>query len=406
MKISSSICTLTLLIFSFNLIASELSLLDKNQDQCQENTLTEKKVRIALAGTSWWSDTMYMPALENHPNAHVVAVLGRNREKAERFAEKWNIDSVYTEENLFLKESGADAVIVATSNKSHFPLTMKSLESGKHVLCEKPLGLNKREATQMAKLADELGLITMTPFTYRYMPVNRYVKRLISEGYLGTPYHLNMRYYASFGRDQGYSWRFDRDQSGSGALGDIGSHFLYLAYWFFGEIDELSCVLGFQGERPEKTPDGVTYEKADDTAILNLKFKSGAYGSLHISSLAYEDTKFKQVHQYELHGSEGTIHTSCDWDQEQSVKSAKVGEGPVKENPIPEDIWQGVRRDTVHNTYRDVFRTKNHMAREFVDAIVSGKQVSPSFASGALIQKYIDAAIESHKNKTWVKIES
>ncbi|MFK7828014.1 MAG: Gfo/Idh/MocA family protein [Oligoflexales bacterium] len=378
----------------------------KNLAQTQKTMTSEKKVRIALAGTSWWSDTMYMPALSQHSNAEVLAVLGRNREKADMFAEKWSIPSVYTDENLFIAESQADAVIVATSNKSHYPLTMKSLEAGKHVLCEKPLGLNQKEAMRMAEFADELGLITMTPFTYRYMPVNRYVKRLIGDGYIGTPYHLNMRYYAAFGRNSDYSWRFDRDQSGSGALGDIGSHFLYLAYWFFGELEELSCVLGFQGERPEKNPDGDLYELADDSAILQLKFKSGAFGSLHISSMAYEDTKFKQIHQYELHGSEGSIHTSCDWDREQLVSSAKLGEGPVRENPIPEDIWEGVRRDTVHNTYRDVFRTKQHMAREFVDAIVSGQQIKPSFASGALIQKYIDAAIKSHKYKRWVKIDS
>ncbi|NRA47155.1 MAG: Gfo/Idh/MocA family oxidoreductase [Oligoflexales bacterium] len=188
----------------------------------------ERDIKIALAGTSWWSDSMYMPALSLHPNAKVTAVLGRNLDKAQGFAKKWNIPSVYTDENLFLRESGADAVIIATSNKSHYPLTIKSLEEGKHVLCEKPLGMNYQEASKMAKLASKLKLISMTPFTYRYMPVNRYVKHLLDTAYIGDPLHLNMRYYASFGRHPEYSWRFDKDQSGSGALGDIGSHFLYL----------------------------------------------------------------------------------------------------------------------------------------------------------------------------------
>ncbi|NRA46544.1 MAG: hypothetical protein HRU09_16460 [Oligoflexales bacterium] len=61
--------------------------------------------------------------------------------------------------------------------------------------------------------------------------------------------------------------------------------------------------------------------------------------------------------------------------------------------------------ETSDNTYRDVFRTKQHMAREFVDAIRSGTQVDPSFACGALIQKYIDAAIESHHSKSWVCVD-
>ena len=365
-----------------------------------------KKVKIAIAGTSWWPDTMYMPALSQHPSVELVAALGRSPEKAQSFAKKWGIKSVYTDENLFITECQADAVIVSTPNKTHFPLTMKCLEAGKHVLCEKPLGLNYQEAAQMARLAEDLNLVTMTPFTYRYMPVNRYVKRLVQDDYIGTPYHLNMRYYASFGRNTEYVWRFDRCQSGSGALGDIGSHFLYLAYWYFGKIEAISCLLGFHGERPLTTPKGEPYELADDSSMLHLKFKSGALGSLHITSMAYEDTPFKQIHQYELHGSKGTIHTHCDWDKKQLVSSARAGEGPIKDNPIPEDIWEGVRRDTVHNTYRDVFRTKQHMARDFVDAISLGAKVEPSFSCGAIIQKYIDAAIESHNLGSWVKVDA
>ena len=78
---------------------------------------------------------------------------------------------------------------------------------------------------------------TLVPFTYSFMPTARYLKELIDGGYLGAPYHLNMRYYTGFARDGDYLWRFDRKIAGSGIIGDLGSHFLYIAEWLYGDIE-------------------------------------------------------------------------------------------------------------------------------------------------------------------------
>ncbi len=86
----------------------------------------------------------------------------------------------------------------------------------------------------MAATAKKKGLITCVPFTYRYMPSTCYLKHLIEEDYLGQPYHLHMRYYATFARDPGtYLWRFERQIADSGALADIGSHFLHVAAKYY-----------------------------------------------------------------------------------------------------------------------------------------------------------------------------
>ena len=370
----------------------------------EHNVSSLQKVKILLAGTSWWSDTMYMPAIKKHPYAQVVGVLGRNVQRTKDFAQKWNIPKFTTQVDDFFK-THAHALIVATPNQSHFLLTTLGLEHKLHVLCEKPLALNEEEAWQMVALSEKNSRITMVPFTYRYMPVNRCVKKLLDENYIGQPFHLNMRYYASYGKDDAYNWRFDLSQSGSGALGDIGSHFIYLAYWFFGEFDEVSCQLGFQIKRQNPPHDQTPYEQADDSAMIHMKFKSGALGSIHVSTLANEETPFKQWHQFELHGSDATIHTNCDWDKEQSLKAAKVGEGPVKPMKIPDSIWQGVRQDTVHNTYKDVFRNHDHMTREFINGIMNEEKVEPDFKQGALIQKYLEACQKSHSSRTWVKVD-
>src|SRR5690349_16596013 len=185
-----------------------------------------KPVSVGIVGTSWWVDAMHLPALAAHPQARLAAMCGRNPDNLRQMAERWHISKTYTDYNALIDSGEVDALIVATSNESHYPITMKALNAGLHVLCEKPLALTYRQAQEMADLAEKKGVKHMVPFTYSYMPTARYLKELIDGGYIGRPYHLNMRYYTGYGRKGDYMWRFNRAMAGSGAVGDIGSHFL------------------------------------------------------------------------------------------------------------------------------------------------------------------------------------
>ncbi len=362
-------------------------------------------ISVGVVGTSWWADAMYLPALEQHTGVTVTAVCGRNLERAKNFAQRWGIPHVYNDVNKMLGGGQFDAVIIATSNDSHYPISMKALERGLHVLCEKPLALTYAQAAEMAALAQQKDVITMTPFTYSYMPTARYMKELIDAGYIGRPFHLNMRYYTGYGRSgESYNWRFDVGKAGSGALGDIASHFIYLAYWYFGEIVGVSCRLGHMVERPSLDPDGQPYEVGDDSAILTLEFANGAQGVIHATTLAYEDTAFGQTHHMEFHGSGGTLYNFIDWDTVQQVSGAQQGEGALQELPVPEHIWGNVRRDTVHNTYKDVFRENDFMTRGFINAILNDQTIRPDFHDGAAIQRIIEAAILSHHQQRWVAV--
>lgn len=357
-----------------------------------------------MVGTSWWADAMHLPALDTHPNATVTAICGRNHENAQKIAKTWDIPHVFTDYSEMIDSGLIDAVVISTPNDTHYPITMKALENDLHVLCEKPIALNTANAQEMADTAQQKGVIHLVPFTYRFMPTARYLKELMDEGYLGKPYHLNMRYYTGYAREGDYMWRFDTKIAGSGVVGDLGSHFLYLAEWFYRRIKSLSCQLNFTVERPTTDPDGNDYELGDDSAILTLEFENGASGVIHVTAVCYEDTPFGQTHHMEFHGSDGTLYSFTDWDTIQQVKGAKVGEGMIKELPIPEHIWGDSRRDTVHNTYRDMFRKENFMIGQFISGIVNNEQVNPNLHDGARIQKLIEAAIQSHKTGQRVKI--
>ncbi len=360
-------------------------------------------VRVGVVGTSWWTDAMYLPALSAHPAGSVQAICGRDLRTATEIAAKWEIPHVYTDWRKLLADGDIDALIVATPNDTHYPITMEALARGMAVLCEKPLSLDATSAAEMVAAADAAGVTTMTPFTYRCMPAARWTKQLIDDGYIGRPYHLHLRYFTGYARGGEYSWRFDNDTAGAGVVGDLGTHWIDMARWLLGEIVAVSATLDrFIGRGPR--PDGSAYESAEDSALIQCRFESGALGVLHVTAVAWEGTPFGQIHELDLHGSAGTLHAYNDWDAVQEVRGVRSGEpGPAAVLPIPDEIWQGVRSDTVHNTYRDVFRTTESQARAWLSAVAAGTKVQPDFAAGARAQVIADAALRSARdNGVWV----
>ena len=352
-------------------------------------------VRVGVLGTSWWADSMYLPALAAHPDAEVVGVCGRTAATAEALAARWAIPWVSTGSDEFLDPQRLDAVIVATSNDSHEALTLTALDRGLHVLCEKPIATNAEAAQGMAKRAAEKGAITLVPFTYRYMPTNQYVKRLIDEGFVGRPFHLNMRYFTGFARDGEYSWRFDTERAGSGVLGDLGSHWLHIARWMLGEVVEIGCITSRFVKRAPR-PDGTDYERSEDSAVLTVRFENGAYGTLQVSAVCWEGTDFNQTHHLDLHGSDGTLYAYNDWSTVQEVRGLKADTpGPAAIMPIPDDIWGQARRERVHDTYRDVFRNGGAMIGDWVEAVRDGFPCTPDLTEGARVQVLLDLALQS-----------
>jgi predicted dehydrogenase len=351
-----------------------------------------EKVRIGVVGTSWWADAMYLPALAEHPVADVRAIVGATRpEHTRAFAAEWGIPAVYDAVESMLDAEDLDAVLVLSRNDDHQRSAMAAIDRGLHVLCEKPLALSARDARVMTEAATRAGIITMVPFTYRFMPVNRYVKELVDDGYIGHPYHLDMRYFTGYGRSGEYAWRFDAGVAGSGVSGDIGSHFVYLARWFFGEVEAVTAVLTRAVPRAPR-PDGAPFVAGDDNAMILLQFANGATGDIHVTSLAYEPGDFGQRHDMDLHGSAGTLHTTTDWVRVQRVEGCRDGDAEIRPLPIPDHVWGDARRDDVHDTYRDVFRRGDHMTRGFVTAVAAGRPASPDFADGLAVQRVIDAA--------------
>ncbi len=338
---------------------------------------------------------MYLPALANHPDGEVVAVCGRNQATARALADQWGVPQVFTDWTEMLDPSVIDAVVVASANDTHVPVTRAALHAGIHVLCEKPVSLDAAEATTLARDAElHPNLVTMVPFTYRYMPMFAATKTLLDEGFLGSPHHLNLRYFTEYAFDPAYSWRFDREVAGSGVIGDLGSHWLHYAEWLFGPIAELGCTTATFIERDGR-PDATPYDQTEDSCIMSVRYESGALGTLQTCAVSWEGTPFGQTHHLDAHGTGGSIYAYSDWDRVQEVKTvARDQPGPARCIDL-ESSFPDVRFDTVHNTYRDVFRTTDVMARQWVTDIAQGRESEPTLAAGARVQHLIEVALNS-----------
>ena len=173
------------------------------------------KVRIGVIGTSWWADAMYLPALTAHPLADVRGMVGARPAHTREFADRWRVPGAYDTLDALLAAEPLDALVVLAPNRLHYGYAMAAIERGLHVLCEKPLAMTSAEARRLTDAAEAAELVTMCPFTYRFMPVSRWLKELLDEGYLGQPYHLNLRYFAGYGRSDEDMWRFDLGEAGA-----------------------------------------------------------------------------------------------------------------------------------------------------------------------------------------------
>ena len=128
-----------------------------------------------------------IPAICKSGNGKLVALATRSPAQAEQVVADNRIEHVYDSYEALLVDPQIDLVYIPLPNHLHHPWTIKALKAGKHVLCEKPLACNAREAMEMAAAAEDAGRLLMEAFMYRFHPRSRRIKQLIAEGAIGAP---------------------------------------------------------------------------------------------------------------------------------------------------------------------------------------------------------------------------
>lgn len=313
-----------------------------------------------------------------------------------------------------------DVIDIVTPNNSHAEIAIAAAKAGKHVICEKPLASTLEESKQMLDAVTAAGVKHMVAFNYRRTPAVALAKKYIEEGAIGQILNFRGTYLQDWSADPNspLSWRFQKSLSGSGALGDIGTHVIDFARYLVGEIAEVMAetktwiterpVQAFGvdklgtvklDEQAEKRPVYV-----DDEFMSLLRFENGAIGSIEATRNGWGRNNFLT---FEIHGTKGSLYFNYENRDELQVCFADdpadrrgyrtVYTGPA--TPYGEALWPIPALGIGYG------ETKIIEMHDFIQSIVEDREISPSFNDGYRIAQISEAILRSAEQQKWTKVD-
>ena len=346
-------------------------------------------VRFAIVGTGGMAAS-HAHCLQSLPHCEVVAAADIDAGRVAAFCRKFGIPGVFTSVDDLLRQADCDAVVVATTDAAHLPVTMAALRAGCHVLCEKPLALNHADAMTMVRAARRARRVNLVNFSYRNWPALQEVARRVRRGDLGEVRHVEASYLQSWLASKGWGdwrtspswlWRLSTRHGSQGTLGDIGVHILDFASYPVGDPAEVFCRLQCFPKAPRNRV-GAYVLDANDSATINVVFRNGALGVINA-------TRWAAGHVNRLHLKISGTRGAVEIDSDRSTETFRLCAG----------------RDLDHARWREVKAPpipSNH--ERFLAAIRGGAATGPDFARGAAVQRLIDACFTSHRTNRPVRL--
>jgi predicted dehydrogenase len=225
----------------------------------------------------------------------LVAIAGRNEEAVSSAAERFGFERYVTDWRDLVSDPEIGLFDNNGPNSVHGEPSIAAAEAGKHVICEKPLGRTAEESYEIWQRVAATGVKHMCAFNYRFVPAIRLAKEILEAGEIGELRHFRARYLQDWGDDPSLdTWRFNADDAGSGALGDLGAHIVDLAHFLVGDI---ASVAGL-------TATFVPGRQVDDAIEAAVAFENGAVGTLEATRLALGH---RNGMGWEINGSKGSI---------------------------------------------------------------------------------------------------
>jgi len=202
--------------------------------------LSNRKLKWGVLGSARIAVNSVIPGILQSNCNEVVGIASRDLQKAHETAAKFQIPKTYGSYEQLLQDPDIEAVYIPLPNHLHYEWTIKAIEAGKHVLCEKPLALNAEEAERMVQTAQKAGVLLAEAFMYRYHPRYTMIKELIDKGEIGEVRGIRSAFTFNNANDLN-NVRY-RKEWGGGAIYDVGCYPITAARLLLGKEPEAVTV--------------------------------------------------------------------------------------------------------------------------------------------------------------------
>ena len=327
-----------------------------------------KSIRWGILSTAKIAREHIIPAIAASDSGEVVAIASRQSGRAQQTAQSFNIPRFYGSYDTLLEDSEVDAVFNPLPNHLHVPWSLKAIQAGKHVLCEKPIAMNATEAQTFQKAAQaQPKLKVMEAFMYRFHPQWQQTKAWVVDGRIGRLCAIQS--FFSYFNDDPANIR-NKPDSGGGGLMDIGCYCISLSRFIYGE--EPKRVVG--------TMDVDFNLKTDRLTAGLLEFTKGP--SSFICSTQCEP--YQRVH---LIGTQGRIEIEIPFNAP---------------NDRPCRIWLQQNRKIESIEIPATNQYQNEV-EAFAQAILTDSEVPTPLSDAVANMKVIDALLLSARTNAWVE---
>ena len=383
-----------------------------------------KDIRIGLIGTGGMGKA-HATAFKNvplvfgsEPGRPILEIVADIDAKAlEKWAGEFGFPRWTINWHEIVEDTRVDVVDVTTPNALHAEMVIAAAQAGKHIYCEKPLATTSIDAARIVAAVENAGVISIVGFNYLKNPAQAFAKQLIESGELGEITLFRGIFDQDFLADPDipFSWRLDRRQAGTGALGDLGSHTIAFAQFLVGDIAEV-CGLNTTRIKKRAIPGGGSgyaasgladaekraVENEDITEFL-IHFDNGAIGTIGTSRIGMGR---KLGLGYEIQGMKGSLYYNqermneiqlyrhSDPDREKGYKTVYIG----PEHPGYKAFFGLPGIGLGYNDQKII------EAHDLITAVALNQPVQPDVHFAYQVNKVIDAVDLSCQQHRWVRV--
>ncbi len=376
-----------------------------------------RDIGVAVAGTGFIGP-VHVEALQRM-SVHITGILGSRPEKSQAASRRLGLPRGYASFEEILADEAVQAVHLAVPNVLHYDLAKRALHAGKHVMCEKPLAMNAKEADELVAIANKTGLHAGVCYNIRFYPLNLEARTRVRQ--LGRVYSMVGRYVQDWLlHDTDYNWRVLSGEGGAlRAVSDIGTHWMDLVLSITGlrvqsVFADLSIV---HPVRRRPTGEVATFasvegQQLEDVAIetedcgcVILRLEGGARAVLWVSQVT---AGRKNMCTYEIAAEQGALSWNSERPNELFLgHRASPNEVLTRDPSLMGELaggfanYPGGHNEGFPDTFKQCFRA-------FYEDINSGAPPSharyPTFADGAYEIAVCDAILKSHREERWVEL--